>query len=319
MSSLVDVMDDFAKVGLKVSGGQAFKVGKSCRRDVSFPLEVALASLNHVSDSLVFLTEGSKGLGELKLVSRNSTPSSRQSQVLLNLLRAGLPGQISSLPHVGGEDNQIEVLVDVVHNFHFQESLGGIIHNLVAEFGLSNVLPELLDASATSLGCSIFVNDLVTLILGSSTILESGNNLLNNFKLTPEQTILLGVHSVSVHLEQVQVDSRNSLNKTLKGGIDLELLEEAGNDTASGGPGETNLVIDNDRGVDVRAHKSLADGVKVRLIGSSRVADRNSDKLKSREVSFDIIDGRVKSLEVFHLHLSFFLANVNDLEFSTVL
>merc|ERR1740123_1233329 len=166
---------------------------------------------------------------------------------------------------------------------------------------------------------SIFVNDLVTLVLGSSTFLEGTHKLLDHIKLSSEERILLGVHGVSVHLEKIQVDSRNSLHKTLKGGIDLELLEEAGNDTASGGPGETDLVIDNDRGVDVGANQSLADGVKVSFIGGSRVADRNPDKLQSGEISFNIIDSRVKSLKVLHLNLSFFLAYVNDLEFSIVL
>ena len=38
MSGLVDVMDDLAKVGLEVSSGKALKVGKSCWRNISFPL-----------------------------------------------------------------------------------------------------------------------------------------------------------------------------------------------------------------------------------------------------------------------------------------
>merc|ERR1712110_948342 len=57
-----------------------------------------------------------------------------------------LPGLGGSIPHVGGEDNDVEVLVDVVHDLGLEEGLGGVIHDLVAELGLGDVLPELLGA-----------------------------------------------------------------------------------------------------------------------------------------------------------------------------
>jgi hypothetical protein len=63
--------------------------------------------------------------------------------------------------------------------------------------------------------------------------------LLNQFhhdrELSPEEGVLVHVHLVSVHLQQVQVHSRDGLDETIKGGGDLELLEEAGHDAASGG------------------------------------------------------------------------------------
>ena len=46
MSGLVDVMDDLAKITLEVFGSKTLKVSKSCRRDVSLPLQVSLSSVN---------------------------------------------------------------------------------------------------------------------------------------------------------------------------------------------------------------------------------------------------------------------------------
>merc|ERR1712018_241730 len=46
VSSLVDVMDNLAKVALEVLGSQSLKIGERCWRDVSLPLEVTLASVN---------------------------------------------------------------------------------------------------------------------------------------------------------------------------------------------------------------------------------------------------------------------------------
>merc|ERR1719200_14983 len=158
VGGLVDVMDDLTKVGLEVSLGEVLQVGESCGGNVSLPLEVALAFIDHGLQVGVISSELSEGLGELELVAGDGAASAGQGQLLLGILRAGLPGQVSGLPHVGGEDNQIEVLVDVVHNFHLQEGLGSIVHNLIAELGLSNVLSQLLDASSTSLGGSVFVN-----------------------------------------------------------------------------------------------------------------------------------------------------------------
>merc|ERR1719507_912280 len=120
--------------------------------------------------------------------------------------------------------------------FTLRKSLGGIIHDLIGELGLSNVLPQLLDAVASSLGCSIFVNHLVALILRLLAALQLLEQSKHNRELTTEQRVLGRVHRVLVHLEQIKVHTRHSFNKSLKGGIDLELLEEAGNDTAGGGP-----------------------------------------------------------------------------------
>merc|ERR1711878_164201 len=111
-------MDDLTKVGLEVSLGKVLQVGESCGGNVPLPLEVALAFIDHGLQVGVISSELGKGLGELELVAGDGASAARQSELLLNILRAGLPGQVSSLPHVGGEYNQVEVLVNVVHNFH---------------------------------------------------------------------------------------------------------------------------------------------------------------------------------------------------------
>ena len=51
------------------------------------------------------------------------------------------------------------VHLDVVHNLGLEESLGGVIHDLVAQLGLGDVLTELLDAGAGGRG-AILVDDL---------------------------------------------------------------------------------------------------------------------------------------------------------------
>merc|ERR1712018_540774 len=128
------------------------------------------------------------------------------------------PGLGGSIPHVGGEDNDVEVLVDVVHDLGLKEGLGSVVHDLVAELGLGDVLPELLDASATSLLGSVQVNDLVSIVLGANTILQGCKQLLHHFELSSEQRILFHVHLVIISLEQRGINSGHSLHETLEGG-----------------------------------------------------------------------------------------------------
>jgi len=47
------------------------------------------------------------------------------------------------------------------------------------------------------------------------------------------------------------------VDQAIEGGVDLELLEEAGDASAGGGPGEPDLVVDDDGGVDVGATRVL--------------------------------------------------------------
>ncbi len=91
-----------------------------------------------------------------------------EGEGLLLLLADAVLGDFALLPQVGGEDDQVEVLLDVVHNLGLEEGLRGVVHDLVAELGLGDVLAELLDAGALGLG-TVLVDDLIALPLGGLT------------------------------------------------------------------------------------------------------------------------------------------------------
>merc|ERR1712110_861472 len=132
-----------------------------------------------------------------QVLARRRTGRESHSGLLFSI--NSLPGLGGSIPHVGGEDNDVEVLVDVV-------------------------------------------NDLVSIVLGTNTIGHLGNQLFDNLELAPEEGIPGWVHDVIVCLEEGGVHSGHSLDKALEAGGDLELLEQAGGDAASGGAGEADLV-----------------------------------------------------------------------------
>merc|ERR1719411_2435258 len=319
VGGLVDVVDDLAEVGLEVGGGQRLQVGESGGGDISLPLEPTLTLVNHGSQTFVFLHELNEGLVDLQLVSGDGGLASRESVLGLVLVRQRVSGQVGGLTHVGGEDNEIEVLVDVVHDLGLEEHLGGVVHDLVAQLGLGNVLSELLDASTSSLGRTILVNDLVAFSLGTLAVSSKiSNQLLDDLELSSEESILVGVHLISVHLEERQVHAGNSLNETLEGGGDLELLVEAGGDAAGGGPGETDLVVDDDGGVDGGSHQGADHDVKVSLQGSSGVADGNSPVNQAGVLLLQALDGGAEGLDALHLDLLGVLVDVNILELSTV-
>merc|ERR1719507_2367451 len=278
VGGLVDVVDDLAKVGLEVSGGERLQVGESGSRDISLPLQPGLA-----------------------------------------FIRQRVSGQISGLAHVGGEDNEIEVLVDVVHDLGLEEDLGGVVHDLVAQLGLNNVLSELLDTSSSSLGWAILVYDLIAFSLGTFTVsAKISHKLLDDLELSSEESILVGVHLVSVHLEERQVHAGHSLDESLEGGGDLELLVEAGSDAASGGPGETDLVVDDDGSVAGGSHKGADHDVEVSLQGSSGVAHGNSPVNQAGVFLLQSLDSGAESLDALHLDLLGVLVDVNILQLSTI-
>merc|ERR1712020_322866 len=275
--------------------------------------KVALALVDQAPQLGLSLHEGHKGLAKLQLVAGDGGLASGQ------LLAISAPGSLGHLPHVGGEGDHVVILVDVVHDLHLEESLGGVVHDLVGKFGLSDVLSQLLDAVDSSLGCSIFVNHLVALILGLLATLELSDQVHDHGELTPEERILGGVHCVLVHLQQVQVDAGDGLDEALERGVDLELLEQARNDAAGGGPGESDLVVDDDGGVDGGADQGVADDVEVSLVGSSRVADGDPHVHKAGEVGLQAFNGLGEGLQVLDLNLLLLLADGEVLQLASVL
>merc|ERR1719397_1844862 len=131
--------------------------------------------------------------------------------------------------------------------------------------------------------------------------------------------VLAGVHGVPVHLEEVKVDTGNRLNESLKGGVDLELFEEAGDDAGSGGPGEADLGVDDDGGVDASSYEVLADCVKVGDAGGSGVANWNPEMDEAREGLLQALDHILQGLQVLDLHLVLLLADVDILQLVGIL
>ena len=97
------------------------------------------------------------------------TFAASQSESLLVFVSDTILGNLALITEISSEADQIEVLLDVVHDFGFEESLSGIVHDLVAELGFGNVLAQLFDTG--TLGSrSVFVNDLVTFTFGGLEI-----------------------------------------------------------------------------------------------------------------------------------------------------
>merc|ERR1719193_938488 len=314
MRCLIDIVDNSAKVALEVTGGKGLKVSQGLWGDIALPLQLALALIDNGSELGVLLHVLNEWLGEFQLVSRSGHLSTSEGEVLLVLVRGSILAEDSSLTQVGGKADEIEVLVDVVHDLGLKEGLGGIVHDFVAQLGLSNILSELLDASATGLGWAIFV----ALPLGSLTVRKLSNQLLDDLKLASEEWVLGHVHLVPVHFEQVKVDTGNSLNQSLVGSSQLELPEEAGGNTASGGPGETDLAVDNDGAVDSRALQGLAHSVKVRLCWGSRVAHRDPHVDKAGVFLLQALDHLGKGEELLNLNLGLLLVDIDVLELAIV-
>ena len=89
-----------------------------------------------------------------------------QSEGLLVFIGDAVLGNLALVTKVSGEADQIEVLLNVVHDFGLEESLCGIVHDLVAELGFGNVFAQLLDTG--SLGCrSVLVDNFVAFTFGS--------------------------------------------------------------------------------------------------------------------------------------------------------
>merc|ERR1719320_1722840 len=187
MSSLVNIVDNLAKVALEIFGSKTLKISKSCWRNVSLPLQVSFSSINKGSKGSIFSHEIRKGSANLQFSSRNRTFSTGRKSYSSFLIRFNsFPSSCSLLTHVSSKDNQVEIFLDVIHDLGLQEGLGSIVHDFVAELGFCNILSQLLDTSATSFWSSVQINNLVSIVLCSSSILKLNQKFLNNFKFSPE-------------------------------------------------------------------------------------------------------------------------------------
>merc|ERR1719468_1237055 len=274
------------RLPLKSLEARDSRLARASERDVSLPLQLSLALVDNGSQLGVFVHVGLEGLVHLQLVGGGRHLAAGQGESLLVVIGGGILAQDSGLTQVGGEADHVEVLEDGVHDLGLKEGLGSVIHDLVGKLGLGNVLSQLLDTSATSLGGTIFVDNFVALPLGSLTIGKLSNKLFDDFELTTEKRILAHVHLVSVHLQEIKVDTGNGFNQALVGGGQLELSEQAGGNAAGGRSGQTNLAVNNDGAVNGRALQGLARVVEVALSGGGRVAHGDSHVNQAGELSF---------------------------------
>ena len=49
---------------------------------------------------------------------------------------------------VGAENDQVEILLDVIHDLDFEESLGCVVHDFVAKLRFGNVFSKLFNTGA---------------------------------------------------------------------------------------------------------------------------------------------------------------------------
>merc|ERR550534_175297 len=87
--------------------------------DVPLPLEVALTSLNIVTELAVFVHKVNKLLGQLQVLCRDRAFATLEGVFPLCLLSAQVLCSLKLLEHVHAEHDEVEVLVDVVHDLGF--------------------------------------------------------------------------------------------------------------------------------------------------------------------------------------------------------
>merc|ERR1712223_2166592 len=131
-------MDDLAQVSLEVSGGQVVQVIQSLLGNFSLPLEFTLTIIADCSQIFISVHPGNKGILELQALSWSGNFATSQSESLLVFISDTILGTLALITEISSEADQIEVLLDVVHDFGFEESLSGIVHDLVAELGFGN-------------------------------------------------------------------------------------------------------------------------------------------------------------------------------------
>merc|ERR1719468_665920 len=306
------------RLPLKSLEARDSRLARASERDVSLPLQLTLALVDNGSQLGVFVHVGLEGLVNLQLVGGGRHLATGQRESLLVVIGSGILAKDGGLTQVGGEADHVEVLVDVVHDLGLKEGLGSVIHDLVGKLGLGNVLSQLLDTSATSLGGTIFVDNFLALPLGGLTVGKLSNELFDDFELTTEKRILAHVHLVSVHLQEIKVDTGNGFNQALVRGGQLELSEQTGGNAASGRPGQTNLAVNNDGAVNCRALQGLAKVVEVALSGGGRVAHGDSHVNKAGELFLQALNDGGQSLQLLDLQLRLLLVDINNLQLVAV-
>merc|ERR1719273_1187899 len=200
----IDVMNDLAEVLFEISIGQTNQIVQSILGNITLPLEFTLTLIADSSQGGISVHPGYKSILQFEALSGGGNFSAGQAESLFVFVSDTILGNLALITEICSEADQIEVLLDVVHDFGLEESLCGIVHDLVAQFGFGNVLAQLFDTSTLRCG-SVFVDDFVLLKF------------------------------IFVHAKEFKVDSGNGFDETFERCGDLELPEEAGRYTSGGG------------------------------------------------------------------------------------
>merc|ERR1719381_184094 len=249
---LVDPLDHLGHVGLEVGGGEhVLQLGELLVGDLPLPLQLAAALLNHGA----------------------------QTRVVIHVLLEGLGEALGSeLADVHGEDDEVEVPLNVVHDLGLEVGLPVVGGDVEGHLGLDDALTDVLNTGSTR-GRGSQVNQLVNLGLGNLGLGECSEQLLDDLKLS--------------HLHGVPVLLHLDVNA---GQAQLLLLEGAAHN-GSGGSADASLAVEDNwaGGSGVLQHGNNL--VKVLLGGSHLLVHGDPNGLQLGHL---VLDGSIDLIEGGH-------------------
>ena len=199
----------------------------------------------------------------------------------------------SNLSDEHGEDNQIEVTLNVVHNLGLKVCLPVVSGDIKGHLGFNDAFSDVLDTSSTWRRSSE-VNQLVNLSLGNLGGWVGGKELLDNLKLTHLHGVAvllnLKVNSGKTQLlllESVKNVVRNDSSHSVQLPGQLELLDKGGGDHGGGGAGDAGLAVEDDGAGGGGVLQHGHDLVKVGLDGGLLLVGGDPDGLKLGHLLLD--------------------------------
>ena len=199
----------------------------------------------------------------------------------------------SNLSDEHGEDNQIEVTLNVVHNLGLEVCLPVVSGDIEGHLGFNDAFSDVLDTSSTWRRSSE-VNQLVNLSLGNLGGWVGGKELLDNLKLTHLHGVAvllnLKVNSGKTQLlllESVKNVVRNDSSHSVQLPGQLELLDKGGGDHGGGGAGDAGLAVEDDGAGGGGVLQHGHDLVKVGLDGGLLLVGGDPDGLKLGHLLLD--------------------------------
>merc|ERR1719348_2294015 len=274
---LVDPLDHLGHVGLEVGGGKhVLELGELLVGDLPLPLKLATALLDHGAQTRVVVHELLEGLGE---------------------------ALGSELADVHGEDDEVEVPLDVVHDLGLEVGLPVVGGDVEGHLALDDALTDVLNTGSTR-GRGGKVNQLVNLGLGNLGLGEGSEQLLDHLKLSHLHRVPVLLH-LDVNAGQTQLLLLEGVEDVV--GDDaphpvqlpsqLQLLHEGAAHNGSGGPADASLAVEDNwaGGGGVLQHGNNL--VKVLLSGSHLLVHGDPNGLQLGHL---VLDGSVDLIEGGH-------------------